>query len=341
MRYKVALIGFGTVGQGFVEILAEKSDWLKNRYGLECDVIAISDPIKGSVYKEAGLELKGLLSLIKEKGKIGPYEMDSIKTITATNSNVIVEVTPTDIKTGEPGITHIKTALNNKKHVITTNKGPVALAYYELAKLAKAKGVCFRFEGTVMAGTPALNLGLEALAGIGIKEIRGILNGTTNYILTKMEEGKPYAEALAEAQRLGYAEAKPDADVEGWDALAKVLILGNVVMGGNLRLNDIERVGITGITIKDVERAKSENKRYKLIGRVWMEGNEIRGSVKPQKLDTQEFLAQVSGVKNAITFVTDELGEVTIIGPGAGRRETGFAVLTDLLNIHFMERVGI
>ncbi|MBI4721565.1 MAG: homoserine dehydrogenase [Candidatus Stahlbacteria bacterium] len=336
MKYKIGLVGFGTVGQGFVEILAEKGAEFKEKYGMEVEVVAISDPIKGSVYAEEGLNLNKVLEL---KGDLSAYPncvkgWDSIKTITATNADVIVEVTPTNIKTGEPGLTHIRAALNNNKHTITTNKGPVALAYSELAALSLAKGVNFRFEGTVMAGTPSLNVGLEALAGIGIKEIRGILNGTTNYILTNMEQGTPYSDALSEAQKLGYAEAKPDADVEGWDALAKVVILGNVVMGGNLKVEDIERQGITGLTVQDIETAKSEGKCYKLIGKVWREGNQVKGSVEPQKLNKSDLLAQVGGVRNAITFVTDELNEVTITGPGAGRRETGFAIISDLINLH-------
>jgi len=339
MKYKIAIIGFGTVGQGFAEILAEKGDWLKERYGLDFDVVAISDPVKGAVYKEKGLELKKTLSLITQGFSLDKYSggikgWDSERTITDTNSNVIVEVSPTNIETGEPGITHIKSALSNKKHIITTNKGPVALAYRELAKLAYENEVFFRFEGTVISGTPALNLGLEALAGIRIREIKGILNGTTNYILTEMEKGKTYEEVLQEAQRLGYAEAKPDADVEGWDALAKVLILANVVMGGNLKPQDVERKGITGISVQDIQEAKSDNKRYKLIGRVWRENGQIKASAKPERLGVEDFLAQVNGVLNVLTFVTDELKEVTIVGPGAGRRETGFSLLTDLLNIH-------
>ncbi len=339
MKYKIAIIGFGTVGQGFAEILDEKGNWFKEKYGLDFNVVAISDPIKGSVYAEQGLDLTKILSLTKETGKIDSYSegikgLDSIHTITDTNANVIIESSPTNIETGDPGITHIKTALNNKKHVITTNKGPVALAYRELAKLADENGVFFKFEGTVISGTPALNLGLETLAGTKIQEIKGILNGTTNYILTEMERGKTYDEVLKEAQRLGYAEAKPDADVEGWDALAKVLILGNVIMESNLKVKDVDRTGITGITLQDIQQAKSENKRYKLIGKVRKENGEIKASVSPEKLDIEDSLAQVNGVLNALTFVTDELQEVTIVGPGAGRRETGFSLLTDLLNIH-------
>jgi homoserine dehydrogenase len=339
MKHRLAFIGFGTVGQGFAEILLEKKDWLYNKYGFDYNVVAISDPLKGAVYEEEGVDLKTILNYVKEKGKIDEYPRgikgwDSIKTITSTNANVIIEVSPTDIKTGEPGITHIRTAISNKKHVITTNKGPVALAYHELSHLASTNNVFFKFEGTVLAGTPLLNVGLEALRGIKIYEIKGIMNGTTNYILTQMEEGKSYTEALTVAQKLGYAESDPTADVEGWDVLAKVLILGNVVMGGNLKPKDVEREGIVGISKGDIEEARTQDKRYKLIGRVWREGDGIKAKVGPEKLDTREPLAQVGGVKNAISFFTDDLGEVTIMGPGAGRKETGFALMSDLLGIY-------
>jgi homoserine dehydrogenase len=339
MNYKLAFIGFGTVGHGLAEILIEKKAFLKQQYGFDYSVVAISDMLKGSVYEEDGLELEKIMALVKESGKIDSYPQgvkgwDSIKTIKDTNADIIIEATYTDIKTGEPAITHIKTALSNKKHVVTTNKGPIALAYKELSNLAKENGVFLRFEGTVLSGTPSLNLGLEALAGINIKEAKGILNGTTNYILTEMEKGRTYDEVLKEAQRLGYAEAKPDADVEGWDALAKIVIIANVLMGADIKVGDVERKGITKLTLADIEEAKREKKRWKLIARAWHEGNKIKTKVTPEKISKDDFLAGVSGVTNALTFVTDDLGEVTIVGPGAGRRETGFSLLTDILNIH-------
>ncbi|MDI6839252.1 MAG: homoserine dehydrogenase [bacterium] len=339
MNYNLAFIGFGVVGQGFAEILQEKKTILKKYYNLDYSVVAISDPVKGSVYQPKGLELNQILSLVKEQKSINNYTegikgWDSIKTIKESNANVIVEVTPTNINTGEPGLTYIKIAINLGKHVITTNKGPIALAYNELLTLSKKKGVFIKFEGTVLSGTPVISLGLESLAGIEIKEVRGILNGTTNYILTEMEMGKTYDEALKEAQRLGYAEAKPDADVEGWDALAKILIVANVVMGGNLKVTDVARVGITEITQEDIKSAKSEGNRWKLIGKTWREGNKIKAKVAPEKVGQENFLFNVNGVKNAITFVTDTLGDVTIVGQGAGKKETGTAILTDLLNIH-------
>ena len=165
--------------------------------------------------------------------------------------------------------------------MVTSNKGPVALAGRELVQLAGGQGLSFRYEGTVLSGTPALNLALETLAGVEIKEARGILNGTTNYILSEMEEGKGYRETLKRAQDLGYAEAKPDADVEGWDALAKILIIANLLMGGNLKVSDVARTGITGISLQDVEAARQNNERWKLIARAWREAGQVRAKVSP------------------------------------------------------------
>ncbi len=338
MKYNIAFIGFGIVGQGLAELLLEKEELLKERYDFEYAVVAVSDPLKGSVYDSEGLDLKGLLSLAKETGGIQGYPQgekgwDSLKTIRESNADVVVEVTYTDIQTGEPALTHIKAALSGKKHVVTTNKGPIALAYRELSDLARQNGVSLRFEGTVMSGTPSLNLGLEALAGAQINEVRGILNGTTNYILTEMAKGIDYDAALREAQRLGYAEANPEADVEGWDALAKIVILANALLGGDVKVNEVERRGITEISLADVEAAKKEGKCWKLIARAWREGGEIKAEVTPKKIANDDFLAGVSGVTNALAIDSDALGPVTLIGPGAGGRETGFALLSDLLSI--------
>jgi homoserine dehydrogenase len=222
----------------------------------------------------------------------------------------------------------------------------VALAYRERSEMAAAQGVQFRFEGTVMSGTPTIRLARQALAGCEILEVKGILNGTTNYILTQMEAGQSYADALAEAQRLGYAEADPTADVEGWDAAGKAVILASVLLGGDLRVADVDRTGISGLTLADVEAAKAAGERWKLIARVWRADDVggdakrvgsprplIRASVQPTRLPLSHPLAGVSGAINACTFTTDLLGDVTLVGPGAGRMETGYAVLGDLLEI--------
>jgi homoserine dehydrogenase len=208
----------------------------------------------------------------------------------------------------------------------------VALFLPELLKLAKDNGVEFLYEGTVMSGSPMLNLARETLAGSDITEVKGILNGTTNYILSEMEKGNGYAETLKKAQELGYAEAVPDADVLGWDALAKVTIIANAIFGSNNKPDDFPCKGITEITPEAIAEAKARGKRYKLIGKVWLENGKVKGSVAPEEVDISHPLAGVMGATNAITFTTDTLGDVTIVGPGAGKIETGYSALIDIIH---------
>ena len=340
MLFKLAFIGFGTVGQGLCEILLEKEKMLFKKYGFRFQVVAISDIKKGSVYDEYGLDLVKVLDLVREKKSLDEYPtgikgLDSLSTIKKTSSNTIVEVTFTDVKTGEPALTHIKAALELGKHVVSTNKGPVIKYGKELLEMAKEKKVYYRFEGVVLSGTPALNLAEYTLAGNTITGFKGILNGTTNYILTRMEEGMSYEEALQKAQDLGYAEADPTGDVEGWDALGKVVILSKVVLKKNLSWEDVERKGITEITKNDIDVAKVKGKRWKLIGRAEVQSDgTIKAKVWPEQLPYNDPLAGVHEAINALTYNTDELGAVTIVGPGAGRRETGFSLLIDLLEIN-------
>ncbi|HEW94350.1 homoserine dehydrogenase [Candidatus Geothermarchaeota archaeon] len=338
MVWRIGLIGFGNVGQGFIRVLRNKERCLRDRFGFEFKLIAIADPIKGNAYSDEGLDLNHIIELVDEKGNIWDYpgekDFDSITLAKEMDVDIIVEATPTNIETGEPGLTHIKTALENSRHVVTSNKGPIALAYRELIDIARKNNVFLRFEGTVMSGTPAISIAREALAGCNIQEIQGILNGTTNFILTKMENGYSYSDALKEAQRLGYAETDPTADVEGWDAAVKTVILANTVLDSDLKINDVERMGITGISGKDVKEALKNGMRIKLIARIYTDDGVIKASVKPMKLPLTNPLANVMGVLNAITFKTDHLGDVTLIGPGAGRIETGQALLSDILYIH-------
>ncbi len=340
MHFKLAFIGFGTVGQGLAEILLEKKEMLSEKFGFNWTVVAISDVVKGSICNENGLDMKKILELVKAGKKLDEYPsgfkgMNSIETITETNADTIIEVTFTNIKTGEPALTHIKTALNADKNVVSTNKGPVVKLAADLLKLASSKNVFYGFEGVVLSGTPAINLAKFTLAGNVITGFKGILNGTTNYILTRMEEGMPYEEALKKAQDLGYAEADPTGDVEGLDALGKVVILTNVVLGKKITWQDVEIKGITEISKEDIDKAKAEGKRWKLIGSADIQkGGIVKAKVWPEKLSLNDPLAGVSEATNALTFFTDELGPVTIVGPGAGRRETGFALLIDLLEIN-------
>lgn len=338
-EYRLALIGFGNVGQGLAQILQERGEELAQQHGASFHIVAVSDLLKGSIYDPAGLDTGALLDAVKANGNLqavqAPHrDWDALRTIEESNADIILEMSYTDLETGEPALTHVRHALQKGRHVVTTNKGPTALHFPELKKLADENGVEFGVEGTVMSGTPSLRLGVELLSGAGIRRVQGILNGTTNYILTQMESGASYEEALAQAQEKGYAEADPTGDVEGHDAAGKVVILANLLMNLPLTMSDVDTEGITGLTPGDIESARQDGKRWKLIGLVEKTDGGFTASVRPTQLPLSHPLASVSGATNAITYTTDLLGDVTLVGPGAGRVETGYALLGDMLAIH-------
>jgi homoserine dehydrogenase len=336
--WKIAIVGFGNVSQGFLRILKDKKESLKERYNFEYSITAIADPVKGSVMNASGLDVDFLMELFDSEGNLKSHpnrtDLGSIDIIERSEADIIVETTITNLETGEPGLSHIKAALGAKKHVVSTNKGPVSVALPELAKLAKENHVEYLFEGVVLSGTPSINLAKEALAGCDIKKVMGIVNGTTNYILTRMEEGTSYEDALKKAQELGYAEADPTGDVEGWDAAVKAQVLANVIMGHQIKIEDVQRTGITQITQEDIKDAAKRGARIKLIAEVEKTNGTVKASVSPQEIPLSHPLANIMDATNALTFTTDHLGDVTIVGPGAGRVETGQALLTDILAIH-------
>ncbi len=334
---KLALIGFGVVGQGLAEILRDKADDLHQSYDFAPQIVAVVTQRRGSLYCLDGLRIDDLLSAMT-KGHLDHYpdaaglirDWDALRIIRESNADVMVESTHSNFETAQPALDYCRAAFDSGKHVVLANKGPVALAYSELVTLADSAGKKLFFEATVMAGTPSIRLAMDALSGCQITEARGILNGTTNYILMQMENGMPYGEALAQAQSLGYAEADPAGDVDGWDAAGKALILANAVFGTPLTLSQMTVKGISNLTQADIETARHAGERWKLIAHVTPEG----GSVQPTRLPVTDPLANVSGANNAITYKTDLLGRVTLIGAGAGRLPTGFGLLSDLLNIH-------
>jgi len=342
MTYKLALVGCGTVGQGLLEILANKSGDMKEAYGFEVKVVAVTDKLKGTIMARSGLNIRKILTVLAAGKPLSAYDpgkkplnLDALDVIGTCGADMMAELTYTNIKTGEPATSYIKKALALGIHVATSNKGPAALHYHELQALARKTGALFRIEGTVMSGTPVFTLAENGFVGNEAREVKGILNGTTNFILSKMEmDGMDYPEALALAQKLGYAEADPTADVEGYDALAKLVILSNVILGGKVKTSHVKREGITGITKAMVDEAKAAGFRYKLIAETKRVGSKVTAAVGPQKLPLSDPLAGVMGAQNALTFDLDLLGKVTIQGPGAGKLQTGAAILQDLLAIH-------
>lgn len=335
---RLILVGFGTVGRGVAESLLAAEPVLSVS-GAEPRVVAVVDPVVGSVRCESGFDLATLLRLADAGedliGHAGAEPVaDLEEALKRPGGDVLVEMTPTDLCTGEPGLSHLRAALEAGLHVVTTNKGPIALAYHELRDRARKAGTQLRFEGTVLSGTPVLNLCEAGLAGAGIRGIRGVVNGTCNFILTEMERGIGYSEALAEAQRLGYAESDPSGDVEGWDAAAKALILANCVLGADLEIGDVRRTGISRLTVGDVETAWARGKTWRLIARIGRGDNDWEAVVSPEEVDRADPEGSLTGPANLLVFDTEALGEVTITGPGAGRRTTGHAVIADLLAVH-------
>jgi homoserine dehydrogenase len=335
---RLVIVGFGNVGQGFVQILSEQAGFLEDQFNMQFSVVGVNDMRFGSLYDPNGLPLQGLLEA-GQKGSLSSVPAAqtgwSVETMLAqAGADTLIEASYTDLQTGEPALTYIRQALSAGMHVVTTNKGPIALCFPELKALADRRRVRIGYEGTVMSGTPAIALGKNLLAAAHIQRIQGILNGTTNFILTQMEAGGSYAEALKEAQALGYAEADPTGDVEGFDAAGKVVILSNILMGSPLTMADVEREGITRLTPGDIQGAALRGERWKLIGTIEIEAGRVTASVRPTAIPSDHPLANVKGALNAITYTTDLLGDVTLIGAGAGRLQTGYALLNDLLAIH-------
>jgi homoserine dehydrogenase len=339
---RLSIVGFGVVGQGFAEVIMTKQDFLQQYYGVDISLVGVANARHGFIYRQDGLHIPSLLQFAKEKGSLTDYPGamhwdTALEGLQASSADILVEVTPTNLRDAEPGMSHIREALSKGMHVVTANKGPAALAASELISLARQRGVQLRMESTVMAGTPVISTIQEGMAGAKVLAMRGILNGTTNYILSAMAAGRDYVEALADAQSKGYAETDPTADVEGYDAVAKVLILAGLVFGHTLKPEQVAREGITAITREQIQTVHDQDKRMKLIASLRMlsdgEGQHtiLEARVEPTVLPLTDPLARVDGVTNALTIHADTLPEVTIIGPGAGSAQTSQGLLADVL----------
>lgn len=330
---RIILLGFGVIGQNFLRLLIHRYNELASVYGLRPRIVAIVDK-KGAAIDERSLDMEKMLEVKKKMGSVskadgkGFPDLSAEEVIKKVEAEVVIEVTPTDIVSGEPGLTHIETSIKSGKHVITTNKGPLALALPALMDLADYNGVYLRFSGTVGGGMPILDLGRKCLIADRIIAIKGILNGTTNYILTEMSENKiDFNEALRKAQELGYAERDPSLDIDGFDTACKLVIMANWIMGKKVTLKDVKIKGIRHVTLKDLMDADKNGNTIKLIGSI-AENIEV----KPKEISKKDVLC-VHGTLNAVTFVSEFAGEETIIGRGAGGIETASAILRDLIDI--------
>jgi len=319
---KVALIGLGSVGRGVLEMMAKKD------LGLVLTGIADS---KSAFMDPAGIDIARVLATKKKNGSCGDQDLTAGDVIKKADYDALIEVTPTNALSGEPAIGYIKAALSRKKHVVTSNKGPIALAHKELRAMARKKGVSLRYEATVAGAIPVMHTLEHGLAGNEILALYGVLNGTCNYILTRMTaEGLTYDQALLEAREMGYAEADPTYDVQGIDAAIKLVILANTIWDNGVKLSDVDRTGIDLLTPDALRLADEQGCAIRLIAEANPKKHLLR--VSPRILDRNHPLV-TEGTLNALTFETDMAKEITLIGKGAGSVETASAIIGDLLYI--------
>jgi homoserine dehydrogenase len=330
---RIALVGLGTVGRWLVRALHAHRSRLESRYGFRPKLVAVATARDGFVSDADGLDPLAILDgqLEAPPGGRFPTVLDGLR---ATEADVLVEVTASPAESGEPGLTHIREALRNRIAVVTSNKWPVALHGLELVELARAQGVPLRAESTVMSGTPVVRALVDGLAGTTPTALRGILNATANFVLTRMEERSTYEDALLEAQALGLAERDPAADVEGYDAMAKAMILANLVFEHQLRADDVVRRGIINVDRAQVDAARAAGARIKEL--VTLERSAATGltaRVEPTLVPVTDPLAAVDGVVNAVVCSTEPVGEVVVSGPGAGPELAGQGVFSDLIDV--------
>ncbi|HEY46771.1 MAG TPA: homoserine dehydrogenase [Anaerolineae bacterium] len=333
---KIALLGFGNVGRALAQLLIAKREVLREQYQIEWSIVGIATRRHGSVLKPSGIDLEAALSLAtadKEISTLAPNnsDIDGVTFVRMSGADVLFENTPVNYQTGQPAIDHITTALELGMHAITANKGPVVHAFDRLAELAQAKGARFLYESTVMDGAPIFSLWQEVLPVAKLHSFRGVLNSTTNLILTLMETEKSFDEALAHTQAIGIAETDPSGDIMGWDSAVKVAALVTVLMGIPLPPDIIKREGIEHISLEDVIKAREEGRRWKLICQAWRDGKGVKASVGPEQIDPNDSLYNVMGTSSAVTFVSDVLGDLTITETNPGPHTTAYGLLADFI----------
>lgn len=336
----IALVGCGGVGKAFIRLLKEKDEELKSQ-GIDISLRYVIGS-KGGVYDPKGINKEEFLEFAERDKDISGYQSHTgvpkasfCSIIENKDADMLIELTPTNKETGEPGLTHITRALENGMNVVTGNKGPIMLQYKRLKALAEANGVQLAIGCTTGGALPSINAGMIDLAGSKILSIEGILNGTTNFIIKEMEtKGVSYKEALSEAQKLGIAEADPRLDIEGWDTAMKMLILANVLMNEDRTIENIRVSGITGITQEDIKKAALHNKKLKLIGKAVRNGEQLDFYVALEEISEDHPLYGVDGKNKGVRYVSDALGDLTIIGGASGTRPAAASILRDVINIH-------
>jgi homoserine dehydrogenase len=341
-RLRIWVVGFGTVGQWLLRAIDANERRLYDAYGVGFDVVAIANRRDGFVFSDEGLEVRAACDAASRGESLLQVEHTAhwptaLEGMRATDADILVEVSASPATDGEPGVAHTREALQRRVAVVTSNKWPVALKGLELRRLATEASVAFRAESTVMSGTPVLGPLTEGLAGASPLALRGVLNATANFILTRMADGTAYEHALAEAQRSGLAERDPSDDVDGNDAMAKAMILAGLVFGRQLHPHDVVRRGISAIDEAEVAHARAHGTWIREVASLDLAGakpgSDLSARVEPVALEGGDPLASIDGTANAVVCQVAPLGQVTIAGPGAGLALAGQGVLSDLINV--------
>jgi homoserine dehydrogenase len=334
---RLALLGFGNVGRALTKLLRSKRNEILDQYNIQFHVTGIATESHGSALAPEGLDLTEALNIYEKRGNLSVLSTisppdDSFDFIQKCVADVLFENTPVNYQDGQPAVDHLMLALERGMHAITANKGPVVHAYRELTALAKAKHLSFLFESTVMDGAPVFSLWREALPAAQLRSFRGVLNSTTNLILTLMEEGKTFEAAVAYAQEIGIAETDPSGDIDGWDAAIKVSALITVLMDIPFKPNQVTRQGIRGISKEIVMASYQSNRRWKLICEAHYDGDQVSAFVRPMQVNLNDPLFTVMGTSSAITFQSDVLGALTLVEENPGPHTTAYGLLADFLN---------
>lgn len=338
MILRLAIIGFGNVGQEFARLLIRKRDWLVRDKGLDIEVHAIATRSRGSLLSDRGLDLDRAIKSLEGGGTLESYgpevvDLSPLDIIGNCDADILVELTTLNIESGQPATDHISYAIDCRMHVITANKGPIAFSYDRLESLAKSRDVKLRFEGTVMDGAPIFNLAEKTLQGCEVAGLEGVLNATSNYVLTEMAKGISMDDAVKEAQRMGIAEADPSLDLDGWDASAKITALANVLMGAGSTPDRVDRTGVRGMRSEDLSAAVGAGKKVRLIARAERRGGEVVTKVAPETVDAASPFWALDGTSSGLKISTDLMGDITVLETNPMITQTAYAVLSDLLLI--------
>lgn len=337
-RLGLCMIGFGNAGMEFCRLMLQKHCEVIDTYGYELFVTDIVTKSKGILRNERGIDLRRALSEVEQNGRFSLENPDisggdSITAVKGSAADVLLELSTLSIKDGQPAISHIEVAFASGMHVITANKGPIAWAYKRLKGEADSRGLELLHETTVMDGTPVFNLVKETLPGCKVTGFCGILNSTTNFILEEMEAGKSFDEALKEAQARGFAEAEPSMDIDGWDAAAKTAAIVNVIMGGELNPYAVLRTGISRITREDIETAKCEGKKIKLLCEGYIENGQIKARVYPKQFPEKDIYANIDSTSSVVSIKTDLMGEICIVERNPEIQQTAYGIYSDVLTL--------